>query len=299
MATSSTEPAHVGPVHVDEKIVKEVLSAATGDTIAKKQTKRMQNWCKFIVQSPHHKGGYAITPTAASGLAAFYSATAKFVTLLASLPHGGGWEDYKCAEWRSQDPAVEIRAPAAPAANQVPQVITVLLIPPLNQLAQMPAARAHGENAENAQEGRGLRMPDQRRITCEIMRGWAPHSDARENGVPQPQAMTLHQRHATQTFDCSSRTLEGQPGHSRCTYKSQCLMKKNSIARPTSAKRSPGRQTLFSALSVTTRASLLRRASIRRMCIRNGPPTTANTWGCPSRTSPSYKITNAHANASR
>jgi len=22
---------------------------------------RMQNWCKFIVQSPHHKGGYAIT----------------------------------------------------------------------------------------------------------------------------------------------------------------------------------------------------------------------------------------------
>jgi len=51
----------------------------------------MQNWCKFIVQSPHHKGGYAITPTAASGLAAFYSATAKFVTLLASLPHGGAW----------------------------------------------------------------------------------------------------------------------------------------------------------------------------------------------------------------
>jgi hypothetical protein len=61
MATSSTDPAHIGPVHVDQKIVKEVLSAATGDTIAKKQTQSMQNWCKFIVQSPHHKGGYAIT----------------------------------------------------------------------------------------------------------------------------------------------------------------------------------------------------------------------------------------------
>ena len=118
-------------------------------------------------------------------------------------------------EWRSQDPADEIRAPPAPAADQVPQVTTPLLIPPLNQLAQLPAARAHGENAENAQEGCGLRMSDQRRITREIMRGWAPHSYARENGAPQPRAMALHLRHATQTFHCISRTLEGQPGHLR------------------------------------------------------------------------------------
>ena len=40
---------------------------------------------------PAPQGGYAITPTAASGLAAFYSAIAKFVTLLASLPQGGNW----------------------------------------------------------------------------------------------------------------------------------------------------------------------------------------------------------------
>ena len=171
---------------------------------------------------------------------AFYSATVKFVTLLASIPHGGAWvrggqdltvhdtwsnsqlqalvkaharliQDYKCAEWRSQDPAVEIRAAAAPATDQVPQVTTPLLIPPLNQLAQLPAARAHRENAENAQEGRGLRMPDQRRITREIMRGFlAPHSDAYENGAPLPRGTALHLRHATQTFDCISRTLEGQ-----------------------------------------------------------------------------------------
>jgi hypothetical protein len=90
MATSSDDRAHKGPVHVDQKIVEEVLSAATGDT-AKNQNQHMLNWCKLSVQSPHHKGGYAITPTSASGLAAFYSATAKFVTLLASLPHGGAW----------------------------------------------------------------------------------------------------------------------------------------------------------------------------------------------------------------
>ena len=170
----------------------------------------------------------------------------KFVTRVARLPHGSAWvrggqdltvhdtwstsqlqalvkahacliQDYKCAEWRPQDPADEIHAPAAPAPDQVPQAPTPLLIPPLNQLAhlQLPAARAHGENAENAQEGRGLRMPDQRRITREIMRGWAPHKDARENGAPQSRATALHQRHATQTFDCISRTVEGQPGHLR------------------------------------------------------------------------------------
>ena len=166
MATSASDPAHIGPVHVDQKIVREVLSAVSGDTIAKTQSQRMQNWCKYIVQSPHHQGGYAITPTAASGLAAFYSATAKFVTRVARLPHGIAWvrggqdltvhdtwstsqlqalvkahacliQDYKCAEWRPQDPADEIHAPAAPAPDQVPQAPTPLLIPPLNQLAHL------------------------------------------------------------------------------------------------------------------------------------------------------------------
>ena len=51
----------------------------------------MQKWCKLKVQSPHHERGYAITPTAASGLAAFYSATSRFVAFLAILPHGGAW----------------------------------------------------------------------------------------------------------------------------------------------------------------------------------------------------------------
>jgi hypothetical protein len=111
---------------------------------------------RLKVQSPHHEGGYAITPTAAFGLAAFYSATSKFVTLLARLPHGDAWvrdgqviavhdtwsnsqlqalvkanarliQEYKCAERHSQDPA-----PVAPAAAQAPKANTPLLIPPLN-----------------------------------------------------------------------------------------------------------------------------------------------------------------------
>jgi hypothetical protein len=54
MATSSDDPAHKGPVHVDQKIVNEVLSAARGDT-SKNPSQIMLNWCKFIVQSPRHK----------------------------------------------------------------------------------------------------------------------------------------------------------------------------------------------------------------------------------------------------
>jgi hypothetical protein len=90
MATSSDDLAYIGPVHVDNKIVQEVLRAATDSTL-RHANQLTQNWCKLKVQSPHHEGGYAITPTAASVLATFYSATSRFVTLLASLPHGGAW----------------------------------------------------------------------------------------------------------------------------------------------------------------------------------------------------------------
>ena len=150
MATDRDDRAHIGPAHVDNKIVQEVLRAATGDTLI------VQKWCKLKVQSPHHHGGYAITPTAAPGLAAFYSATSKFVAFLANLPHGSAWlhdrqvladhgtwsnprlqalvqtharliQEYKCVERQPPGPAQ-----AAPVVDQGPQVHSPLLIPPLN-----------------------------------------------------------------------------------------------------------------------------------------------------------------------
>ena len=90
MATDCDDRAHIGPAHVDNKIVQEVLRAATGDTLMH-APQLVQKWCKLKVQYPHHEGGYAITPTAASGLAAFYSATSRFVVFLTNLPHGGAW----------------------------------------------------------------------------------------------------------------------------------------------------------------------------------------------------------------
>ena len=72
MATGcdDNDRAHIGPAHVDNKFVQEVLRAATGDTL-KHAPQLTQNWCKLKVQSSHHERGYAITPTAASGLEAF------------------------------------------------------------------------------------------------------------------------------------------------------------------------------------------------------------------------------------
>ena len=51
----------------------------------------VRDWCKFIVQTPHHLRGYAITPNTTSGLAAFYSATANFVRMLAGFTHKHEW----------------------------------------------------------------------------------------------------------------------------------------------------------------------------------------------------------------
>ena len=58
MATDCDDRAHIGPAHVDNKIVQEVLRAATGDTLMQ-APQLVQKWCKLKVQSPHHEGGYA------------------------------------------------------------------------------------------------------------------------------------------------------------------------------------------------------------------------------------------------
>jgi len=44
-----------------------------------------------LIELPHHEGGLGITPLPASGMAAFYSATANLVSWLGSLPHASQW----------------------------------------------------------------------------------------------------------------------------------------------------------------------------------------------------------------
>jgi len=83
-------PAHQVPPLEILYAYASVIPVTQRDT-TRNMVQTMLNWCKLKVQFPHHKGGYAISPTAASGLAAFYSATSRFVTLLARLPHGDAW----------------------------------------------------------------------------------------------------------------------------------------------------------------------------------------------------------------
>jgi len=56
MTTDCDDRANIGPAHVDNKIVQEVLRAATGDTLKHAPQLVQKQWCKLRVQSPHHEG---------------------------------------------------------------------------------------------------------------------------------------------------------------------------------------------------------------------------------------------------
>jgi hypothetical protein len=71
-------------------IVHAILQRGLGATFATLSPHELA-WCCVIVELPHHKGGLGITPLPASGMAAFYSATAHLVSWLGSLPHASEW----------------------------------------------------------------------------------------------------------------------------------------------------------------------------------------------------------------
>jgi hypothetical protein len=78
------------PVLIQDSIVHAILEwglGATSDTLSAHELA----WCRVIVELPHHKGGLGITPLPASGMAAFYSATAHMVSWLGSLPQASEW----------------------------------------------------------------------------------------------------------------------------------------------------------------------------------------------------------------
>ena len=82
----------VGPAHVQERITRAILQRGMGGTFDTKPAID-KDWCRMIVELPHHRGGLGITPLPASNLAAFYSATARLVSWLGSLPqsHSSHW----------------------------------------------------------------------------------------------------------------------------------------------------------------------------------------------------------------
>ena len=66
------------PILVQDAIVQVILQRGLGDSY-NTLPHHVLEWCRTIVELPHHEGRVAITPLQASGMAAFYSATANLV----------------------------------------------------------------------------------------------------------------------------------------------------------------------------------------------------------------------------
>jgi hypothetical protein len=68
-----TDGNPAAPILVQDAIVQAILQRGLGDTY-NTLPQHVLEWCRTIVELPHHEGGLAITPLQASGMAAFYSA---------------------------------------------------------------------------------------------------------------------------------------------------------------------------------------------------------------------------------
>jgi hypothetical protein len=208
------------PVLIQSSIVHAILQRGLGDTFATLSPQELA-WCSMIVELPHHKGGLGITPLQASGMAAFYSATAHLVSWLGSLPHASEWvtgqnlddpnswnssafqtlkelhgdllTHYKCIEW-APPPADDAPVPDAPAQGRDVTSVRPLPLPPLNLLASLRVrqGRESGEVTERPS------LPPQRQVTKHIMHEWAPHKQTLLN-PPTARMIEVHRLHHVQS----------------------------------------------------------------------------------------------------
>jgi hypothetical protein len=82
----------VGPQaqHVDWAVIQAILKVGTAGQFDTLQPD-MKKWCKHVITLPYHLGGFGITPLVQSCKAGFYSATAKFISWLGTLPNAQFW----------------------------------------------------------------------------------------------------------------------------------------------------------------------------------------------------------------
>jgi hypothetical protein len=183
-----------------------ILQRGLGDTFRTLTVQELA-WCLAIIELPHHQGGLGITPLPASGMAAFYSATANMVSWLGSHPHAPQWVagqnladpttwkclslttlkqlhdhfllHYNCTEWAPPPPAGPADAPApdAPAPGRDDDSARPLSLPPLNLLASLRARQVE----ENGDAAARPSLPAQRQVTKRIMQGWLWHQQILQN----------------------------------------------------------------------------------------------------------------------
>ena len=82
--------------YVDNAIVKSILQRGTkhkhgNGSLSDNWSPPVLEWYSCIVQSAWHLGGFGITPNEASGITAYYSATAQFVKWTGQLSQPSTW----------------------------------------------------------------------------------------------------------------------------------------------------------------------------------------------------------------
>ena len=82
--------------HVDQAIAKAILGRGTKfmheiGSSSDKWNSRAFDWYSSIVQKACHRGGLGVTPNEASSIAAYYSATAQYVSWVHQLPNSSLW----------------------------------------------------------------------------------------------------------------------------------------------------------------------------------------------------------------
>jgi hypothetical protein len=207
------------PTLVQDAIVQAILQRGLDDTY-NTLPQHVLEWCRTIVELPHHEGGVAITPLQASGMAAFYSATANLVDWLQSLPHSSEWvagqnladpntwtssalhalkhlheqfmQHYNCKEWA---PPPNANAPASGApAPELDDNARPLSLPPLNLITSLRVR----QDEENGDADARPSLPPQRRVTKQIMQEWGRHKIALRN-PPTKRMRDVHKLHSTQS----------------------------------------------------------------------------------------------------
>jgi hypothetical protein len=157
------------PVLIQDSIVQAILQRGLGATFVTLSAHELA-WCHVIVELPHHKGALGITPLPASGMAAFYSATAHLVSWLGSLPHASEWvagqnladpntwngsalhtlkqlhdnllSHYNCTEW-APTLVDDAPAPDAPAQGHDDDSARSLSLPPFNLQGYFSTGTSH------------------------------------------------------------------------------------------------------------------------------------------------------------
>jgi hypothetical protein len=172
-------------------------------------------------------GGFGITPLVQSGKAGFYSATAKFISWIATLPNADFWLPLQhdltrpdtwacprlatfrelhqqfCCEFKFTEWAPPANASADEDLAQVPSCDIAPILPPLNLLATLQVPP--GEDGDNAAQR--PEIPEQRRITRWIMQ--QVFSDAPQ--APTPRSDHMLKLHRAQSILTVGPTREVDP----------------------------------------------------------------------------------------